>query len=57
MKKIAQDLMTSKKKSLSTHKRKGPLLMAQLPRKIKKGKTSTSQDIPIKKKLKIKKLN
>ena len=57
MKKIAQDLMILKRKSLSIHK-----MMAQLPKdpqlkRIKRGRISIFQDIHTKKKLRIKKQN
>lgn len=56
-KKIAQDLMILKKKSLFTHKKIVRLLMVQLLRKTKREKISTSLVTPIKRKLKIKKRN
>jgi hypothetical protein len=57
MKKIAQDLMILKKKSLSILKKKAQMLVDQQLKRIRRDKRLTSQDTPIKKKLKTKKQN
>jgi hypothetical protein len=56
MKKIAQDLMILKKKSLSILKKKAQMLVDQQLKR-RRDKRLTSQDTPIKKKLKTKKQN